>query len=159
VIIIGIDPGLSGGIALYDTKYNTWIVYVMPVEKKTGIHVAEIHARFCSYIHDWSDTLAVIEKVHAMPGQGVTSMFTFGMGYGKVIGLLETLEIPYLNPTPQQWKKRILEGTTKDKDATIAYVKQRYPAISLLPTQRCTKPHDGMADAICLCEYGMKEVK
>ena len=74
-------------------------------------------------------------------------------GYGILLGILGALKISTVRVTPQAWKKAILAGTKKDKDAAIEYVNMKYPDFELI-LPRCRKPHDGMADAICIAEYG-----
>jgi crossover junction endodeoxyribonuclease RuvC len=146
--LIAIDPGLSGGIAIrYQGKLTAQL---LPLAGKT-LDLAEL----ANIIRQARPTLAIVEKVHAMPGQGVTSMFTFGMGYGAIQGILATLKIPYELVTPQRWKGVVLAGTTKDKNAAIAYCRRAFPNVSLVPP-RCRKPHDGIADALCLLEYGRR---
>lgn len=101
--------------------------------------------------------LVAVEQVHAMPKQGVTSMFTFGMGYGKVLAVLEILGWPWINPSPQMWQKLVLKGRTGGKDASIAYCLARYPDVSLKPTEKSKKESHGLADAICLAEYALRQ--
>ncbi|GAA0586540.1 hypothetical protein ACFQH5_20340 [Halomonas salifodinae] len=145
-MIIGIDPGQSGGIAGIDGDASYAVP--MPLIGK-DIDGHKIAAQLKSLTPD----VVIIEKVHAMPKQGVSSTFKFGMGFGIVIGVCEALGIPYRLVTPQAWKKAVLAGTTKDKDAAIAFVRRAYPSIDLTPGRKRV-PHDGMADAVCLAEYG-----
>jgi crossover junction endodeoxyribonuclease RuvC len=84
------------------------------------------------------------------------SVFRFGFGAGLWVGILGALGIPFERVPPQAWKKAVLAGTAKDKAAAIAYCSRRFPAASLLATPRSTKPHDGLADALCLAEYGRR---
>ena len=102
--------------------------------------------------------LAVIEKVHSMPGQGVSSTFSFGTGYGQLQGLLAGLGIPFELVTPQAWKKVVLAGTAKDKDAAIAYCRRAFPEVPLI-MPRCRTPHDGIADALCLLQFGVRNYR
>lgn len=74
-----------------------------------------------------------------------------------MIGIVEAAGIPYRLVTPQAWKKRVLAGTTKDKDAAISFVRRAYPTIDLTPGKKRT-PHDGIADAVCLAEWGRQEL-
>lgn len=148
--IVGVDPGKSGGLACIDSLNGTFKYIPMPLVGKE-IDAKAIHV----FLMECQPDLVVIEKVHAMPGQGVTSMFNFGKAYGSVIGLVTGLSIPLAYVTPQAWKKLVLAGTNKDKDAAITYVAQRYPNINLV-LPRCRKPHDGIADAVCIAEYGIK---
>jgi crossover junction endodeoxyribonuclease RuvC len=146
--LVAIDPGLSGAIAIRVGSAVT--AQPLPLAGK----LLDL-AALSDIIRQAQPTLAIVEKVHAMPGQGVTSMFTFGMGYGAIQGILATLKTPYELVTPQRWKGAILAGTTKDKNAAIAYCRRAYPDVPLVPP-RCRKPHDGIADALCLLEYGKR---
>ena len=147
---IGLDPGLKGGIGIIDVYGIT--AEVMPVIDKELI-ISDL----VEYISPLDKPIAVIEKVHAMPKQGVSSTFTFGKGYGELIGMLKTLKVPYILVTPQAWKKKVLAGLNwkgEGKKASIEFVMRKYPNLDLLPTKRCRVPHDGMADAVCMAEYG-----
>lgn len=146
-MIIGIDPGLSGGIA-YISPTGGHDARPMPLAGNE-IDGHEIAAQIKAVMPD----VVILEKVHAMPKQGVSSTFKFGMGYGIVIGVCEALGIPYRLVTPKAWKKTVLAGTKKDKDAAISFVRRAYPSIDLTPGRKRV-PHDGMADAICIAEYG-----
>jgi crossover junction endodeoxyribonuclease RuvC len=83
-------------------------------------------------------------------------MFKFGFVTGVMHGIISTLAIPLYLVTPQAWKKKILAGTAKDKDAAIDYCRRVYPDVSLLATERSRKPHDGMADALCIARYAQE---
>lgn len=162
-MIVGIDPGLDGGIAGMDLGGNVLFARVMPSkERKKGkrdVDAAMLGAILSNHEQDVFQEeikLVVVERVSAMKGQGVSSMFSFGKGYGKVLGVIEHLGLPLEQPTPQRWKKIVLAGTTKDKDAAVAYVRERFPNANLFRTDKCKKPHHGMADAICLAEHGRR---
>lgn len=149
-MIAGIDPGQKGGIAFLGK-------YALTVEAAHPMILAgkelDIQAIADLFLQYRKISLAVVEKCHSMPGQGTVSMFKFGKGYGILLGIIGALAIPTILVTPQAWKKKILAGTKKDKDAAIEYVRMKYPKFQLVP-KKCRKPHDGMADAICLAEYG-----
>lgn len=100
-----------------------------------------------------SEATVYVEKVHAMPGQGVTSTFTFGKNFGGLLGAIAALSFPYRLVTPQAWKKVILAGTGKTKDDAIAYARRTYPDVPLI-LPRCRKPHEGICEALCIMEYG-----
>ncbi len=148
--IIGIDPGLSGGIAVYDGTTGDYAVTPLPI---AGGEL-DLHAITLT-IADYMNPVVCIEKVGAMPKQGVVSTFKFGKGYGALLGICAALGVRVELVTPQAWKKVVLAGTTKDKGAAIAYVRRAFPQINLIP-DRCRVPHDGMADAICIAEYGRR---
>ena len=146
-MIVGIDPGQTGGIAGIQPTGGC-VARPMPV---TGKDI-DGHA-IAAELRALAPEVVILEKVHAMPKQGVSSTFKFGMGFGLVIGVCEALGIPYRLVTPQSWKKVVLAGTAKDKDAAISFVRRAYPAVDLTPGRKRV-PHDGMADAVCLAEYG-----
>jgi hypothetical protein len=147
--VIGIDPGLSGGIAaIINGVPYAW---PMPVAGKE-LDLAAIR----DLIRSSGPGLAVVEKVGSMPGQGLSSTFKFGMGYGAIQGILTAMDIPIELVTPQRWKGRVLAGTKKDKDAAVAYCRRAFPTVPLV-LPRCRKAHDGMADALCLAEMGRRE--
>jgi crossover junction endodeoxyribonuclease RuvC len=146
--IIAIDPGLKGAIAIHHDGQTT--AHPMPIAGK----VLDLPT-IASLVRSASPDLAVIEKVGAMPGQGVSSTFTFGCGYGMLQGLLTGLGVPIELVIPQAWKKLVLAGTTKDKDAAIAYCRRAFPDVPLV-LPRCRVPHDGVADALCLMQYGLR---
>lgn len=147
--LIALDPGLSGAIAIF--KNNTITAYPFPIAGKTLDLAALTHI-----IRDAAPELAVIEKVHSMPGQGVSSTFKFGQGYGALLGITAALGIPTELVTPQRWKGTVLAGTAKDKDAAIAYCRRAFPDVPLI-MKGCRKPHDGVADALCLLQFGLRE--
>jgi crossover junction endodeoxyribonuclease RuvC len=145
--LIAIDPGLKGGIAIHYQGITT--AQPIPIAGKV-IDLPTIAALIRSHPPD----VAVIEKVGSMPGQGVASTFSFGMGYGQIQGLLAGLGIPFELVTPQAWKKLVLAGTTKDKDAAIAYCRRAFPDVPLV-MPRCRVAHDGVADALCILQFGL----
>jgi crossover junction endodeoxyribonuclease RuvC len=148
---IGIDPGIFGAIAeLREDGDPTWIP--MPTVKagsKRAIDGAAVRDFLCV---DDDRPLVAIEKVGAMPKQGVTSSFNFGAGWGKIQGVCDGLRVSYVLVQPQAWKKKILEGLGGDKSATIRYCMMRWPALSLV-APRCRTAHDGAADALCLALF------
>ncbi|MGL4498487.1 MAG: hypothetical protein ACRCU2_05435 [Planktothrix sp.] len=94
------------------------------------------------------NSIIIIENVHAMPGQGVTSMFSFGMGYGIWLGIIAALSIPVEFVTPQTWKKHYSLGSDKESS--------RVTALQLFPSQSENlklKKHHGRAEALLLAEF------
>lgn len=166
VSIVGVDPGLNGGLAFVWESYpdiNQIAVSMecmpMPVIETTkGKKVRhEIDAnRVVDILKAWKPDVVVVESVHAMPKQGVASSFRFGVVFGQIRGILAGLGMGYVLVTPQAWMNKILAGYAKNGKgkASIQYVKQRWPNVNLLATPRSRVPHDGMADAICIAEYG-----
>jgi len=149
VIYIGVDPGKRGGYALIcdgepdvhvwdDDGFVTWLTGVKVVAKANGDHV-----------------FAAVEKVGAMPRQGVTSMFSFGQSFGFILGVLTAFGIGYQLVPPRKWKAEFGLLNTQ-KQASVDVAKRLFPSVSLLPSDRCRKESDGMADALCLCEYARR---
>lgn len=175
MLYIGIDPGLDGGLAAI--RHNEVVAAVaMPVYtttvKRNKKTVKKRHL-FCFGILSWFNSVMycwpghepyemychlAVEAVSARPKQGVTSMFTFGKGVGTLLGMISVLDFTnenfkYIEVSPKKWKNVVLPNTTKDKNAAIQFVKDKFPDVSLLPTARHSVPHDGIADAICLAYY------
>ena len=153
--IFGIDPGLKGGIAAYHKKEKTMCGCIMPIVK------GEIDiGLFASMLVKGS--VAYVEQVHSMPAQGVSSTFTFGKGYGKILGALEAHGIAYVLVTPLKWKKAVFVDYDKDdyggsfsnKQMAIDHVSHNWPSVDLTPGRKRI-PSDGISDAVCICEYGL----
>lgn len=141
--ILGIDPGLTGAIAyLHDGQYG-YDVYDMP---PNPADLAELIGTFGDI------DMAYLEKAQAMPKQGVSSMFNYGVGYGTVIGILAARSIPYTLVTPAVWK-RALGLTGKPKGASRALARAWFPHA---PLGR-EKDH-GRAEALLIAEWGKREM-
>lgn len=99
-----------------------------------------------------------IEKVGAMPEQGVTSMFGFGCGWGIWRGILAAYRIPRTFVTPQAWKKVIMEGISSkdDKNAARMRASQLFPRCAHLFERTCD---DGRAEAALIAKYGQLQLK
>lgn len=147
---LGVDPGKHGGLALLSD--SEVIVTPMIVAGK-DIDLDAIAEWIDTHTMDMQEVVACIEKVGAMPGQGVTSMFSFGFNTGVVHGILATFQIPRYMVMPNKWKTSVLAGTKKDKDAAIEFCRRVFPTVSLLESTRSRRPHSGMADAICIAYY------
>lgn len=144
-IIMGIDPGISGAIAFYFPMVPGRIsVDDVPVAGGE-INTCEL-ARLVK-IH--RPTLAVMEKVGAMPGQGVVSMFNFGRAYGDVRGVIGAMEVPLHLVTPQKWKRHF--GLSSDKEECRMRAIRAFPAVA---DRMNLKKHDGRAEATLLALYG-----
>lgn len=102
---IGIDPGASGAIVVMDAKFNLIEWSVMPTVK-VGANTRVNGAELCALLEDFDTGHAYLELTGAMPGQGVTSMYSFGHANGVVSGVLAAMRITSTLVTPQAWKKR-----------------------------------------------------
>lgn len=159
---LGIDPGLDGAIAVLTPGLRTTLAWACPTptyRDDRGRRQFD-RAQMVSTLRTWSDCCAAIEKVNAAPmhgrRQGTTGMFRFGFGYGIWMGVLESLGIPVIEVDPRRWKRVVLKGLGSDKEAAIRYCQTCHPDVNLLAKKRSRKPHDGMADALCIAEYGRR---
>lgn len=143
--VLGIDPGLSGAYALIEDAAR-YLAEPMPLIAGE-IDLKTLRAEWKGFSVD----LAVLEEPLSIPKMSRTSAMTFGQRCGRLEGLLAGLEIPYVTVRPQIWKKAILAGTAKDKAAAITFVTHMFPLVKL---GRNGKPHDGMADALCIALWG-----
>lgn len=148
MIYIGIDPGKNGGIAFIDIRTE----FVTPLVK-TYCYSDEELISLCGDFKDFR-VVCFLEQVHAMPKQGVSSTFNFGMNFGFIQGVLKAYGIPYELVTPQKWKKEF--SCTSDKNTSIEVCKRLFPKVNLKVTERCKKDHDGMAEALLIAEYGRR---
>lgn len=140
---IGIDPGKSGALALLTEDGQCTVV---PFHESAYITILSAASG--------PSSVCCLEKVGAMPGQGVVSMFNFGHNLGYIEGLLQAFDIPYQLVPPQTWKKEFC--VTSDKNTSIEVCRKLFPHVCLLPTAKSRKPSDGMAEAMLLAEYARR---
>lgn len=103
---------------------------------------------------DEKETICCLEHVSAMPGQGVTSMFTFGEGFGWLQGVLCAYKIPFELVKPQKWKKEF--SITSDKNSSIQVCKRLFPQVPLRRMEKCRTDDDGIAEALLMAEYARR---
>jgi crossover junction endodeoxyribonuclease RuvC len=151
--IIGIDPGLSGGIAILDNKKINGM-FDMPVmadgkKNKRQLNSALLAQIVKDNIKDIEDTVIIVEQVNAMPGQGVTSMFNFGQSFGAIKGICAAIGLPIFFVRPAKWKK-YFELINSSKDASRTKVIEMYPSIA----DKLSKKKDvNKSDAILIARY------
>jgi crossover junction endodeoxyribonuclease RuvC len=153
MIYLGIDPGINGALAVLDSDGDIIDIFDMPaLEYKSGKSVKRrvnpqgIVAELALF-KDQS-VQGIIEQVSAMPGQGVTSMFSFGRALGVLEGVLAGLLIPYDHVTPSVWKKEMKINASKDGARELA---MRYWPHKAQMFKR--KKDDGRAEAALLALY------
>lgn len=148
MIYIGIDPGKNGGYAYIDGDTGT--AMTAPWDDHSFTEMMNfIH-------HSYEEAKCCLEKVGAMPGQGVTSMFSFGKSAGFIEGVLTAYSIPYQLVPPQTWKK--VFSLNSSKQTSIEVCQKLFPSMNLMRTDRCKKPHDGMAEALLMAEYARRKL-
>ena len=151
--IIGIDPGLSGAIAvLEDNKVlNIFDIPVMSEGKKNKrqLNSALLVSLLKENINKDEEVAVVVEQVNAMPGQGVTSMFNFGQTFGALKGICAALELPIFFVRPSKWKKHF-ELINSSKDASRTKAIEMYPKLS---NQLSKKKDVNKSDAILIARF------
>lgn len=164
MIIMGVDPGLNGGVAFLNDNGRLLHYQRMPIKpvmhdgKKTAKRIIDI-AQVAAMVAKMEPTQVYVEQVHAMPQQGITSTFTFGMGYGMILGLVYALDaiMETRLVTPQRWQGFLYgKGYRQDlepKGRALAKFSELWPS---LVEENVT--HDGIVDAILIAEYGRRQL-
>ncbi len=151
--IIGIDPGLSGAIAvMHDKKVIN--MYDMPVmaegkKNKRQLNSSQLVNIIKENINEDEEAIVVVEQVNAMPGQGVTSMFNFGQTFGAIKGVCAALKLPIFFVRPSKWKKHF-ELINSSKDSSRTKVIEMYPTLS---GQLAKKRDVNKSDAILIAKF------
>jgi crossover junction endodeoxyribonuclease RuvC len=156
-LVAGIDPGLSGALFFIDPRNPvTGQAIDIPVHqlvrggrKKRELDIAGLVGILASH----RPAHAFVEQVSSMPGQGVSSTFAFGKGYGIVLGVLGAHGIPITLVTPAVWKRAL--GVLKAKDAARARASQLLPQCA---EQWALKKHHGRAEAALLGLFGLRQL-
>jgi crossover junction endodeoxyribonuclease RuvC len=158
MIYIGIDPGLSGAVAVINdtapvlhSVHDTPTILVEGEKTKRKYHAAAMALLLKPF--EGTPALVVLENVHSMPKQGVASSFCFGEGLGIWKGIIAAYGLALEMPSPQRWKKLLLADQGKEKEAS------RYKATQLFPSladQLSRVKDDGRAEALLMAEYGRR---
>mgnify|MGYP001218290174 FL=1 len=151
--IIGIDPGLSGAIAILENNkvLNIFDIPVMSEGKKNKrqLNSALLVDLLKENINQEEEVAVVVEQVNAMPGQGVTSMFNFGQTFGALKGICAALKLPIFFVRPSKWKKHF-ELINSSKDASRTKAIEMYPKLS---SQLSKKKDVNKSDAILIARF------
>lgn len=150
-VIIGIDPGFSGAVAIYESTDKRIIhIFDMPLqETEYGKTVSPSELRFNLniYCDERAKKLGVFEKVHSMPKQGVASTFTFGFNAGIAYAMLKNFCPNVIFAAPGSWKSAM--GLSHVKQESIDLARKLFPGSEYFKTKKC----DGRAEAILLCKF------
>ena len=151
--IVGIDPGLSGAIAIMENN-KVLSIFDMPImaegkKNKKQLNSAQLVKIIKENIKMEDEVAVVVEQVNAMPGQGVTSMFNFGQTFGAIKGMCAALNLPIFFVRPSKWKKHFeLINSSKDSSRTKAI--EMYPKLS---NQLAKKKDVNKSDAILIARF------
>ena len=155
MLIIGIDPGISGAICFFEDGQVKELID-MPVmadgkKNKRQINGPQIYNEILKRVNKLQkkDIVVVIEQVSAMPGQGVTSMFNFGQSFGVLKGICSAMQLSMYFIRPAKWKKYF--GLIKtEKDASRTKVIEIFPYIS---SELSRKKDSNKADAVLIASF------
>ena len=161
MLIIGIDPGISGSICFFEDGKVIDIVEMPSMadgkKNKRQVNGAQIYNEISLRIKNFNkeDIRVVIEQVSAMPGQGVTSMFNFGQSFGVLKGICSAMQLPMYFVRPAKWKK-YFNLINSEKDASRTKAIQIFPYIS---SELSKKKDANKADAILLASFFFETYK
>ena len=151
--IIGIDPGLSGAIAILENN-KVLSIFEIPVmsegkKNKRQLNSAQLVKLLKDNISENEEVSVVVEQVNAMPGQGVTSMFNFGQSFGILKGICSAMQLPMYFVRPAKWKK-YFNLINSEKVASRTRAIEIFPYFS---TQLSKKKDSNKADAILIASF------
>ena len=151
--ILGIDPGLSGGISVLEDQ-KVLGIFDMPVmaegkKNKRQLNSAQLVNIIKENTRSDDEVVIIVEQVNAMPGQGVTSMFNFGQTFGAIKGICAAMSLPIFFVRPSKWKKHF-ELINASKDSSRTKVIEMYPHLS---NQLAKKKDVNKSDAILIARY------
>lgn len=148
--VLGIDPGKTGAMAVFELQGGDY-----RLEDCVDFNEKEI----ISYLHDLTgDTEAFLENVHAAPGQGVVSMFSFGENFGWWRGVLSAVDIPVTLVAPQSWSPRMLGGNPKYRSSNKKEISLEEARKKFTPSFFCRKKDNGRADASWIGAYAIQYI-
>ena len=155
MLIIGIDPGISGSICFFEDG-KILNVIEMPTmtegkKNKKQVNGSQIYNEILNVIRDIEkkEIKVIIEQVSAMPGQGVTSMFNFGQSFGILKGICSGMQLPMYFVRPAKWKK-YFNLLNSGKDASRTKAIEIFPYFS---SNLAKKKDSNKADAILIANY------
>lgn len=161
MIILGVDPGLSGAIvAIWENgKIHSKLPFPTVPESR-GRRVINL-VQVSAYLRTLPKIkMAFIEKVHSMPKQGVSGVFSFGRSYGQLEGVITSLNIPLERVTPQAWTKEMhkkVNPKLETKKRSFLVASRLYPNETFI-APRARTPHSGLIDACLIALWGRKKL-
>ena len=155
MLIIGIDPGISGSICFFEDGKIIDVVEMPTMtegkKNKRQVNGSQIYNEISKRAKnfDKQNVRVIIEQVSAMPGQGVTSMFNFGQSYGILKGICSAMQLPMYFVRPAKWKK-YFNLLNSEKDASRTKAIEIFPYFS---SQLSKKKDSNKADAILIASF------
>lgn len=156
MIYIGVDPGKRGGFAILEQdESGQQTVEVYPWDDSEFVHKMRALAEDEDIRN--AGIVAAVEKVGAVHGNGIVSMFSFGRSLGFIEGVLSGCWISYQLVPPKKWKDMF--SLNSDKVKSIEVCKRLFPDVSLRRTEKCTTDSDGMAESLLISEWCRRTMK
>ena len=155
MLIIGIDPGISGSICFFENGEIADVIEMPTMtegkKNKRQVNGAQVYNEIKKRINKLQnqDVRVVVEQVSAMPGQGVTSMFNFGQSFGILKGICSAMQLPLYFVRPAKWKK-YFNLINSQKDASRTRAIEIFPYFS---SQLSKKKDSNKADAILIASF------
>jgi len=155
MLVIGIDPGISGSICFFQDGKIIDVVEMPTMtegkKNKKQVNGSQIYNEISQKIKniDKKDIKVIIEQVSAMPGQGVTSMFNFGQSFGILKGICSAMQLPMYFVRPAKWKK-YFSLINSEKDASRTRAIEIFPYFS---SELSRKKDSNKADAILIASF------
>ena len=155
MLIIGIDPGISGSICFFEDGKITDVIEMPTMtegkKNKKQVNGSQIYNEILKRINKFQkkDIRVIVEQVSAMPGQGVTSMFNFGQSFGILKGICSAMQLPIYFVRPAKWKK-YFNLINSEKDASRTRAIEIFPYFS---SQLSKKKDANKADAILIASF------
>lgn len=146
--IIAIDPGLTGALAVMHDGGQWLRITDLPIIRDGAlawVDGGELR-RLLIEGRSGTDAIVVIERVSAMPTQGVSSSFNFGVGFGSILGAVQMLDLPLHFVQATKWKREL--GLSRDKNASLDKARLLFPTAPLT-----LKKHDGRAEALLIAHW------
>jgi crossover junction endodeoxyribonuclease RuvC len=161
MIVLGVDPGIHGAMAWYDTEDRYLFLADIPtVSAKRGKTAKDVDGTelanllVTKFVNSQEVHTAFVEQVSSRPRQG--GQFSFGVNYGRVLGVLEATGIPVVNASPQKWKQA-MGLRTQDKGMSVRLAAELFPDYAHNFYGPRGAGLDGRAEAALIAYWGSKQ--
>jgi hypothetical protein len=149
-LTLGIDPGLSGALAILSPDGALELLADLPIVRDRSlawVDGSELQSLILGALQGRT-AVAMVERVSSMPGQGIASAFQFGVGFGSILGVLQALHIRLEFVTAAVWKRSY--GLSRDKQASLHKARLLFPTAELHLAK-----HEGRAEALLIAHYAL----
>lgn len=152
---LGFDPGKKGFCCILSVQSNAFYHY--PLFEGQRLNPELIDA---IRVMGEQNVMAVVEQVHSMPHDGISRAFSFGTNYGMLLGMLETLGVPYITCAPGKWQKTMWEAVDKAANTKLTSynaARRLLPNMDFRRSERCKVYDSNLVDATLLCLYAQRK--